>query len=192
MANNFDTEAFAALLYGTYVARDAEMRAGWKRSLPFGDTMFDRWDRAERLGFGKGTSIYQSAHVFGDVSIGENVWVGPWVMLDGSGGLKIGDFVSISAGVQIYTHDTVHWALSGGELPARKGNVEIGSQVYIGCQSIIARGVSIGDRSVIAANSLVLDDVPDSCIFGGSPAKKIGKVEGVGSSVQLKFFHKDF
>jgi hypothetical protein len=36
------------------------------------------------------------------------------VILDGRGGLLIGDYVSISAGVQIYTHDTVEWSTSLG------------------------------------------------------------------------------
>lgn len=185
-----DPESFASLLKETFAARDAELRAEWNRSLPFGDAMFDRWERARRLGFGEGTSIYDSACVFGDVSVGRNVWIGPWVMLDGSGGLVIGDYVSISAGVQIYTHDTVHWALSGGVMPARKAPVTIGSNVYIGSQSIVAQGVSIGDRCVISANSLLLDNVPEACIVGGSPARPIGRVEGFGEKVRMKFLDR--
>jgi len=180
-------EGFATLLKETFAARDAELRAEHSRSLPFGDAMFDRWQRARRLGFGEGTSIYDSACVFGDVSIGANVWIGPWVMLDGTGGLFIGDHVSISAGVHIYTHDTVNWALSGGILPARKGKVRIGSNTYIGSQCVIAQGVRIGDLCVISANSLLLDDVADGTIVGGVPAVPIGRVEGAGSHVRMVF-----
>lgn len=187
MTQASDAFGFASLLKETFAARDAELRADWRRSLPFGDAMFDRWDKARRLGFGDGTSVYDSACVFGDVSVGKNVWIGPWVMLDGSGGLAIGDHVSISAGVHVYTHDTVHWALSKGQLPARKGPVSIGSCVYIGSQSVIALGVTIGSRSVVSANSLVLDDVPEAAIVGGTPARRIGSVEGDGAHVQLKF-----
>jgi len=151
--------------------------------------MFDRWERAKRLGFGGGSSIYDSACVFGDVVIGKNVWIGPWVMLDGSGGLTIGNHVSISAGVQIYTHDTVHRALSGGTLPIRKRRVKIGSNVYIGSQCIIAQGVRIGDRCVISANSLVLDDIPNATIVGGNPARPIGHVQGAGRDVRMVFEH---
>lgn len=182
-----ETLDLAALLKETFAARDAELRAEWNRSLPFGDAMFDRWERARKLRFGEGTSIYDSACVFGNVSVGSNVWIGPWVMLDGSAGLVIGDYVSISAGVQIYTHDTVHWALSGGLLSARKGAVAIGSNVYIGSQCVIAQGVRIGNRCVISANSLVLDDVPDASIVGGSPARQIGRVEGEGEAVRMVF-----
>ena len=57
--------------------------------------------------------------VIGDVKVGSHTWIGPNVILDGSGGgLEIGDYCSIDAGAQIYTHDTVMWAISGGQVPA--------------------------------------------------------------------------
>lgn len=74
------------------------------RGLPFADCFVDRWEKAEALGFGKGTSIYDSSLVLGDVKVGENSWIGPNTVLDGSGGLEIGSNCSISAGVQIYSH----------------------------------------------------------------------------------------
>lgn len=180
-------ESFADQLKASALARDHELRDRFKRSLPFGDAMFDRWERARRLGFADGTSIYDSACVFGDVKVGANVWIGPWTMLDGSAGLVIGDWVSISAGVQIYTHDTVHSALSGGALPYRKGSVSIAERVYIGSQAIITQGVTIGRKCVVSANSLVLHDVADGTIVGGMPARPIGHVEGEGAEVRLIF-----
>jgi hypothetical protein len=42
------------------------------------------------------------------------------------GGIAIGHHCSISAGVQIYAHDTVMWALSGGRAAKRTGRVVIG------------------------------------------------------------------
>mgnify|MGYP003351887026 FL=1 len=95
--------------------RDQELRAAFDRSLPFADAQFDRWERAKLLGFGDKTSIYDSSFIFGDVKVGFETWIGPFTLLDGSGGgLTIGDHCSISAGVHIYTHDTVLWAVSGG------------------------------------------------------------------------------
>ena len=168
--------------------RDAELRVNYDRSLPFADAQFDRWARAKTLGFGDKTSIYDSSFIFGDVKVGVETWIGPFTMLDGSGGgLTIGDHCSISAGVHIYTHDTVLWAVSGGVQPARKSAVAIGSNTYIGAQSVIVAGVTIGERCVIAANSLVNRDVPDGTIVGGTPAKKIGHVEGKGAEPRLVF-----
>lgn len=169
-------------------SRDAELMAKFNRSLPFADGLFDRWERAKRLGFGAEASIYDSACLFGDVKVGDKTWVGPYVMLDGSGGgITIGSTCSISAGVHIYTHDTALWALSGGKLPSRTGAVLIGSRVYIGSQSVISRGVTVGDMVVVGANSFVRDDVPARTIVAGVPALPIGRVEGDDDGVRLLF-----
>lgn len=91
-----------------------EIKNKWNRVLPFGDYISDRHEKAIFLGFGSGTTIYDSSLVFGEVSVGQNTWIGPFTSLDETGVLTIGDNCSISAGVQIYTHDTVQWATSGG------------------------------------------------------------------------------
>lgn len=172
--------------------RDEELRATYNRSLPFADAQFDRWERAKALGFGDKTSIYDSSFIFGDVKVGKETWIGPFTLLDGSGGgLVIGDHCSISAGVHIYTHDTVLWAVSGGVQTAKKSAVKIGSNTYIGAQSVVVAGVTIGERCVIAANSLVNRDVPDGTIVGGTPAKKLGHVEGFGADARLMFERKE-
>jgi len=172
--------------------RDEELRATYDRSLPFADAQFDRWERARSLGFGEKTSIYDSSAVFGAVQVGTNTWIGPFTILDGSGGgLTIGDYCSVSAGVHIYTHDTVLWAVSGGVQNARKGAVVIGSNTYIGAQSVIVAGVTIGSRCVIAAHSLVNRDVPEGTIVGGTPARVLGRVEGEGADAQLVFDRRD-
>jgi len=92
-----------------------DMRERWHRDLPFEELLFDRWERASALGFGERANIYHNSYVYGDVTVGEHTWVGPYTLLDGTGGLSIGKYCNISAGVQIYTHDTVKWVLSGGK-----------------------------------------------------------------------------
>jgi len=159
----------------------------WRRSLPFGDELFDRWERAAHLGFGKGASIYDASLVLGDVEVGEQTWVGPFTILDGSGGLTIGKHCSISAGVQIYTHDTVAWALTAGKAPAPRAPVAIGDCTYIGPNAIITRGVTIGSQCVIGAAALVNHDVPDRSIAFGTPARIVGKVEADGDQVRLVY-----
>ena len=153
------------------------LRQKWDRSLPFGDYISDRWLKAQSLGFGSESSIYDSALVIGDVSVGERTWIGPFTILDGSGGLTIGSTCSISAGVQIYTHDTVNWALNGGEAEAEKAAVFIGNRCYIGPNSIITKGVVIGEGSVIGANSLVTTDIPPGSKAWGSPCIVQGSID---------------
>lgn len=157
--------------------QQAEVQDRWNRSLPFGDYVVDRWKKAISLGFGEGTSIYDSSLVLGDVSVGNNTWIGPYTVLDGSAGLSIGDNCSISAGVQIYTHDTVQWATSGGSAQPERAPVRIGSRCYIGPNTIISKGVTIGDGCIIGANSLVNRDVPSNIKAWGTPARCHGPVE---------------
>lgn len=160
-----------------YFENDKKLKEKYNRSLSFQDGLFDRFYRAKSLGFGENTSIYNSANIFGDVVIGKNTWVGPNVLLDGTGGeIRIGDNCSISAGVHIYTHDSVEWAISGGKAQFKKGSVSIGSNTYIGAQSVLALGIKIGSRSVIGANSFVNRDIRDNTIVAGNPAKSIGEV----------------
>ena len=143
----------------------------WQRTLPFGDYIVDRWEKARALGFGEGASIYDSAVVLGQVSVGAKTWIGPFVILDGSAGLHIGSNCSISAGVQIYSHDTVKWATSGGTAPYEYGAVSIGNNCYIGPNAIIGKGVTIGDGCIVGANSLVLADVSAGMKAFGTPAR---------------------
>lgn len=154
-------------------AREAVDRE-WNRTLPFGEYVVDRWQKARMLGFGGGSSIYDSAVVIGTVSVGANTWIGPWVMLDGSGGLSIGSNCSISAGVQIYTHDSVAWAVSGGEKPIERAATRIGDRCYLGPNVIVAKGVTIGCGCVIGANSLVLTDLPAGSKAWGNPCRLQG------------------
>jgi acetyltransferase-like isoleucine patch superfamily enzyme len=155
------------------------VRVKWQRVLPMGDHLSDRWEKAEFLGFGKGASIYDSSLVLGDVKVGEGTWVGPNTVLDGSGGLEIGAYCSISAGVQIYTHDTVRWALSGGKHEAERAPVKIGSRCYIGPHTVIAKGVTIGDGCVVGAQSLVLHDIPAGKKAFGTPCRVMGDAPAV-------------
>lgn len=99
---------------------------------------------------------------------------------------NIGKFSSISWGVTIgpeehdYTRLTNHsflYSLKSFNLTPYKHyspfekECEIGNDVWIGCNSTILRGVTIGDGAVIGANSLVNKDVPPYSIVVGSPAK---------------------
>jgi len=165
-----------------------ELQEKWNRSLPYGDGIVDRWERAKFLGFGDGASIYDSAVVIGDVKVGMKTWIGPSTVLDGSGGgLTIGSYCSISAGVQIYTHDSVKWALSGGVAEYERAPVSIGSSTYIGPMTIVGRGVRIGEHCLVGANSVVNKDLPDFSIAYGTTCRVVGKVRVSGGNVELLY-----
>lgn len=148
------------------------MKSKFNRHVSLGDLLADRWETAKFLGFGEGTSCYNNVLVLGNVKIGKNTWIGPNVILDGSGGeLIIGDFCSISAGVQIYTHDSVAWSTSLGGDAVIKAPTYIGNGVYIGPNSIIQKGVEVGDKAIIGAMSFVNKNVQANAKVFGIPAK---------------------
>lgn len=182
-----DIDDLGAAVDGLLRERERVLRERFGRSLSPEELLDDRWERAVRLGFDAGASIYASALVYGDVTVGRDTWVGPWVLLDGSGGgLHIGDHCSVSAGVQIYTHDTVAWALSGGVADRRTAPVTIGDRCHLGAQSIVVAGVTVGSQCVVGANSFVNRDVPDRTVVAGSPARPIGRVVGTDTDVRIE------
>ncbi len=178
-----DSDRIADLLEelrSLFAQQHLSVRESWKRSLPFGDYIVDRWEKARELGFGEGASIYDSSLLLGDVVVGSNTWIGPFTVLDGSGGLSIGDYCSISAGVQIYSHDTVKWAVSGGVKSPERAPVRIGDRCYIGPNAVISKGVTIGDGCVIGANSFVNNDIPSGTLAWGVPAR----CQGISNNLQ--------
>jgi len=99
--------------------------------------------------------------------------------------ITIGNFCSIARGVtfQEYNHDYSRLTsyffkinIEGKTFKddaISKGPILVGHDVWIGAQSIILSGSSIGTGSVIAANSVVSGDIPPYSIAAGSPAKVI-------------------
>ena len=173
-------------LYKTLTER---MKQKWNRDLPLEELLFDRWERAKQLGFGEGTNIYHNSYIYGDVRVGKYTWIGPFTLLDGTGGLEIGDYCNISSGVQVYTHDTVKRALSGGKAEYERAPVKIGNCCYIAPNTVITKGVTIGDHSLIGAYSLVNTDIPTNSIAFGIPAKVVGRVKvDNDGSIKLIYF----
>ncbi|MFH0848641.1 MAG: acyltransferase [archaeon] len=167
-----------------------EYRSRWNRSLPFAEEVLGdkaRWDRAKFLGFEEGASIYQNSYVYGDVKVGKNTWIGPFTLLDGTGGLNIGDYCSISAGAQIYTHETVEWALTGGKAKYKHAPVSIGDCCYVGSMTIVRMGVKIGNCVLIGAHSFVNSSIPDNSIAMGCPAQVVGEIEIRGDEVEFNY-----
>lgn len=94
--------------------------------------------------------------------------------------ISIGENVTISGKVNFITHD-------GGTFVFRHqdeykdvikyGRIIINDNCFVGFNSIIMPGVSIGPNSVVAAGSVVTKDVPPNTVVGGCPAKAIMSIE---------------
>lgn len=157
-----------------YKLLQGRKRERFNRRVPFGDLISERDENAAAYGFGKGSTCYDNVLILGDVTVGENTWIGPNVILDGTGGLSIGDWVAVSAGVQIYSHDDVARRVSLGADAMALAPTRIGDGVYIGPNTVIQKGVTIGDRAVIGAMSFVNRDIPAGARAWGVPARVRG------------------
>lgn len=86
--------------------------------------------------------------------------------------VRIGNHVFIAPGVHIYA--ATHPLSAESRRTQEFGKpVTIGNDVWIGGKAVICPGVTIGDRSVIGAGSVVTKDVPADVVVAGNPAKVI-------------------
>lgn len=165
------------------------MMTKYARHVPTGSLLNDRWKLAEKLHFGKGTSVYDECLILGDVKVGANCWVGPYTVLDGSAGqLQIGDWTDIGTGSHVYTHHTIDRALSGGIAKPFGANTRIGKCCFIAPMAMIAPGTDIGDHSFVAAYSYVEGRFPPFSYIAGVPARVIGSIEIKDGRVIRKLF----
>lgn len=130
--------------------------------------------RVERFGQGK-------------IQIHPEVYIGDGCLISCADSVEIGSFTLIGHGVHIFDNDThpIQWqarlndwqAIVDGQKQLKpkigSGPVVIGENVWIGFNSIILKGVTIGARSVVAAGSVVTKDVPADVVVGGNPAQVI-------------------
>jgi len=163
------------------------MQKKFDRVLPLDEMLLDRWKKAEFLGFGEKTSVYENVYVYGKPKVGKNVWIGPFTVLDASGGLRIGDGCDISCGVMIFTHSTHLRCVSKGEIGVIKEPVKIGNSVYLGSGATILPGVSIGNHSVVGAGAVVTKNVPAFSVVMGIPAERVGKVILEAKRTRIEF-----
>ncbi|MEX6216490.1 acyltransferase [Mammaliicoccus sciuri] len=92
--------------------------------------------------------------------------------------IKLGDHVTLTKGVAFITHDGGVWVFRDEEENIDVfGKIEIGNNVFIGLNSLILPGVTIGDNVVVAAGSVVTKNIESNCVVGGNPAKKIKSLE---------------
>lgn len=116
------------------------------------------------------------------IKIGNNVTFTDRCYLSCIDSIDIGDGVLL--GRDVFITDNSHGDTSPEMLellPIRrlltsKGPVIIGKNVWIGGLTTIVSGVTIGDNSIIGANSFVNKDIPDNCVAAGNPAKVIKSI----------------
>lgn len=135
------------------------------------------------------------------IKIGEHCRIGGYLLVFSNGGkIEIGDYVMIPGGTNIWSMVDIkignrvmlsynisifdsnshpvdpvqrhqHYLNIDADVHIEKAPTLIGDDVWIGCNSIILKGVTIGSGSIVAAGSIVTKDVPEKSIVAGNPAK---------------------
>jgi acetyltransferase-like isoleucine patch superfamily enzyme len=104
-----------------------------------------------------------------NLSIGNNVVVHRHVLLDDRGGIEIGDDVSISDYVNIYSHSHDIYDIHQVNTPTTR----IGNGVRITYHATVLAGIQVGDRAMIGTAAVVTRDVEPNHVVVGIPAKSV-------------------
>ena len=128
--------------------------------------------RSNPVGLTHRTYFYVSPS--GIIAIGNNVGISNSLLFS-INSITICDYVIIGGGCQIFDNDfhsiQYEYRILHEDSNIRSAPIVIKTGAFIGASSIILKGVTIGERSVIAAGSVVTKSVPSDQIWGGNPAK---------------------
>jgi acetyltransferase-like isoleucine patch superfamily enzyme len=143
----------------------------------------------------------------GRLEIGEHTLFEPrvWITTGDHGRIRIGAGCFLNMGVMVAAHELVeigdHCMFANGcfvsdashryddpDKPVpwqgftTKGPTRIGDNCWFGVNCVVMTGVTIGERCVVGANSVVTRDLPPRSIAAGAPAKVIREIEVVGQA----------
>lgn len=114
--------------------------------------------------------------------IEDHVYVGPFNLLDASGGLSLGEGVQVTTHCALLTHSS-HQALRlagrrywGQAHPPGfvRRPTHVGAYTFVGPHSVVMPGSRIGRGVIVKAYSYVDGEVPDFAVVGGQPAVVLG------------------
>ena len=138
-----------------------------------------------RLRIGEGTLLepgcWLTLAADAEIEIGEGCFLNRGTMIAAQKSVKIGDHTMFANGC--FIGDAEH-RFDDPELPitwqgfTTKGPTRIGDNVWCGANVVVTSGVTIGERCVIGANSVVTTDIPAFSIAAGAPARVLRQVAG--------------
>jgi acetyltransferase-like isoleucine patch superfamily enzyme len=138
----------------------------------------------------------------GRLEVGEGALFEPnvWITVPGSARVRIGAGTFLNQGVMVASHELVeigeHCMLANGcfvsdaahryddpDKPVpwqgftSKGPTRIGANCWLGAHVVVTSGVTIGERCVVGAGSVVTQDIPPFSVAAGAPARVLKSVE---------------
>lgn len=166
-----------------------------KARFKYNNVVFKGWSivhafKGSSISIGKKTSLYSSfssnmlglyqriiivARYGGKIEIGENCGIsGSTIYAFDS--IKIGNYTRVGANCKIIDNDfhpiELDYRHKGlNEQYTRRAPIVIGKDCFIGMNSIILKGTTLGNNVIVGAGSVVHGTFPDNCIIAGNPAK---------------------
>lgn len=120
-------------------------------------------------------------------TIGHNCWVGQNTILDGSGGLTIGNGVRIGMYSQVWSHVASGEQIEGCLLYG-KGHTILENDVWLVGSCIVGSGVRIREKSICLTTSFINKDTEPNLTYAGNPAKRFDKLKlWYTPTIQQKF-----
>jgi acetyltransferase-like isoleucine patch superfamily enzyme len=121
----------------------------------------------KKLGIGRNVTFYNPSNI----SIGDWVYIAYGNWFSAANGIQIGDEVLfgpynvIASSNHTRLNNSYRFGVPEG------GKIVIGKGTWVGAHCTILQSSSIGEGSIIAANSVVNSDVPSNCLFAGNPGE---------------------
>lgn len=129
-------------------------------------------------------AISQAAKVVTGIEIHPGATIGKGLVIDHGSGVVIGETAEIGDNCTIYQGVT----LGGTGKDVGKRHPTLGNNVLVGAGAKVLGPLYIGDNSKVAANAVVLKEIPENCTAVGMPAKVV-KREGIRVSSDLDQIH---
>ena len=120
-----------------------------------------------------------------NISFGKNVFINSGCRFQDQGGITIGDGVLIGHNVVLATAN--HELAPSKSRKLTYAPIKICDNAWIGSNSVILQGVTVGEWSVVAAGAVVTKDVEPFTVVGGIPAKFIRKIEDDRSNASVDY-----
>lgn len=118
------------------------------------------------------TTVYPTSEIVGPVELGEDVFIGNFCTVNAKARIAIGDRTMVAAGSYIidHDHDMESRDMRG---VGRTAPIDIGADCWIGGNSVILKGVTLGEGCVVGAGSVVTKSFPAGSVVFGNPARLV-------------------
>ena len=108
------------------------------------------------------------------ITIGDKAFIGSGCEFNIRKAIHIGNDALIASGCKFIDHD--HGYKLGSAIRVQHGveaEITIGNDVWLGCNVVVLKGVTIGNGGIVAAGAVVTKSIPENEVWGGIPARKL-------------------